>query len=184
MWQVKIHVLTRGQGATSNFSLTSFQKLNPFREHSSLGKCCSGELSRCLLFFSHLTMFVFYSLFNNVTEKKLCEKNKVLIVYSFIHSFSMTLAVALSVFTHTNHGGLPQCLFSWSCGSYLMFWNWLPIVLVWAKHKEFLRSLHFAYLIWQFFLAVLVMATHLSAQFSHPYECIHFIFGFQRRAKS
>lgn len=32
-------------------------------------------------------MFVFNSLFNNVTEKKLCEKNKVLIVYLFIHSF-------------------------------------------------------------------------------------------------
>lgn len=46
-----------------------------------------GGRGEPLLLSSHLTMFVFNSLFNNVTGKKLCEKNKVLRVYLFIHSF-------------------------------------------------------------------------------------------------
>lgn len=71
-------------------------------------------IKQALLFFSHLTMFVFNSLFNNVTEKKLCEKNKVLMVYSFIHFCRIILVVGPSCLLIHGHGGSPNvCLFSW-----------------------------------------------------------------------
>lgn len=80
-------MLTRGQGATANFSLTSFQKaqshLGSIRHWKTL-QLGIGKAAALLFSFNDVC---FHSLFNNVTEKKLCEKNKVLRVYLFIHSF-------------------------------------------------------------------------------------------------
>lgn len=64
------------------------------------GKCCSRESERRLLFLSHFNVFLFSTACSIMSlRKKLCEKNKVLRVYLFIHSIHfcrITLAVAFS----------------------------------------------------------------------------------------